>query len=212
VAYGAARRGAKRVQRERTIVLVDDALWAVQRLIKRAAEKCGATDPDHFLIPYTKKDHKHDPTRQAVGYREGMGHLLAICDTNFRRYDLRHHAISKALSDPRVSLAAARMQFGHVDDKMQKRYYHGNLETLKIVAARHSARNLYKPRKFGSGMRNISLTSDCVRGAIFCRCRRCGHETANRYLFLRSSDVLPRCCSHFVCWAGFCWLEYGGRQ
>jgi integrase len=47
---------------------------------------------------------------------------------------MRHHAMSKALRNPRVSLAMAREQFGHVDNKMQRRYYHGNLENLIAVA------------------------------------------------------------------------------
>lgn len=129
------RRGHKRVRQERIVVLIEGAEWAAKKLLKRAKEKCGCADPEHFLIPYTNKDHTFDPEKPARDYRNGMEHLLALCDTKFRRYDLRHHAISKALSNPKVSLAAASLHFGQISSHMKKRYYHGDWETLKVVAA-----------------------------------------------------------------------------
>lgn len=134
------RLGAKRVRRERMIVLVDDALLAAEKLVTRARVRCGSFLPDHFLVPYMLKNRQYDPYRPARGYRAGMEHLLSLCDTQFRRYDLRHHAISKALSNPKVSLAAAELHFGHISARMKKRYYHGNLETLKVVAAAIAAK------------------------------------------------------------------------
>jgi integrase len=128
------RRGAKRIRRERTVVLVDHAEWAAQKLIERAREKCGSFLPDHYLIPYMRKDRSFDATRPARGYRSGMEHLLSLCETQFRRYDLRHHAISKALGNPKVSITSAELHFGHITQRMKNRYYHGDLDTLKVVA------------------------------------------------------------------------------
>ena len=128
------RRGAKRVSRERRLALVGDAEWCVQKLIERCQKKCGGFLPDHFLIPAMNRDHSYDPERPAKIYRNGVEHLLAVADIRCRPNDMRHHAMSKALSSPTVSVAMAREQFGHVDNKMQQRYYHGNLENLIAVA------------------------------------------------------------------------------
>jgi len=129
------RRGAKRVSRERTLALVGDAEWAVLMLLKRCREKCNSTLPDHFLVPYMLRNHTYDPERPATTYFDRAKKVLGVAGINgFWPNFCRHHAMSKALANPRVSLAMAREQFGHVDNKMQRRYYHGNLENLIAVA------------------------------------------------------------------------------
>lgn len=128
------RRGAKRVTSERIVVLIGRAEWAMIRLLKRAREVCGCADPEHFLIPFTNRDHSFDPTRPAKGFRSGMDHLHGISNTKFRYHDQRHHAASKALSHPSVPLAAARKQFGNLG-VLEKIYYHADLATLAVVAA-----------------------------------------------------------------------------
>lgn len=128
------RRGAKRVSSERPIALVGDAEFVVQKLIERA-QRNGAFMPDHYLIPFRRKDHSFDPERPARHYRAGIDHLFSIAEIeHFRPHDTRHHAISKALKNPAVSLTVAREQFGHVSNKMQRRYYHGSLENLILIA------------------------------------------------------------------------------
>ena len=129
------RRGAKRVSSERPIVLLGDAEWAVQKLIERCRDKCGGFLPDHYLIPFRRVDHSYDPGRPAKHYRDGIEHIFEVAGIeNFRPHDTRHHALSKALRNPRVSLTVAREQFGHVSNKMQRRYYHGSLENLILIA------------------------------------------------------------------------------
>lgn len=128
------RRGAKRVSRERPIALIGDAEWAVLTLIERCKSKCGGFLPDHFLVPAMNRDHSYDPERPAQSYRSGVEHLLAVADIKCRPNDMRHHAMSKALRNPKVTPAMAREQFGHVNYKMQRRYYHGSLENLIAVA------------------------------------------------------------------------------
>jgi integrase len=46
-----ARRGAKRIRRERVVLCPDDAGWALEKLVRRAIDKCGADSPEHFLVP-----------------------------------------------------------------------------------------------------------------------------------------------------------------
>jgi len=102
------RRGAKRVSRERYLELNGTTAWALERLIRRAIEECKCTLPEHYLIPRRNRDHSHDPTRPAQDYRTGLQELLAIAEIKVRRYDFRHHAVSRALSNPIVPLEAAK--------------------------------------------------------------------------------------------------------
>jgi integrase len=129
------RRGAKRVSRERYLELNGTAAWALERLIKRAIDECKCTLPEHYLIPRRNNDHSYDPTRPAQGYRAGLRELLAIADVKVRRYDFRHHAVSRALSNPLVPLEAAKAYFGWMSPKMIGRYYHANQAAMRVVAA-----------------------------------------------------------------------------
>jgi hypothetical protein len=129
------RRGAKRVSRERYLELNGTAAWALERLIRRAIDECKCTLPEHYLIPRRNLDHSYDPTRPAQGYRAGLRELLAIAEIKVRRYDFRHHAVSRALSNPLVPLEAAKSYFGWMSPKMVQRYYHANQAAMRVVAA-----------------------------------------------------------------------------
>jgi integrase len=129
------RRGAKRISRERYLELNGTAAWALERLIKRAVDECKCTLPEHYLIPRRNRDHSYDPTRPAQGYRAGLMELLAIAEVKVRRYDFRHHAVSRALSNPLVPLEAAKSYFGWMSPKMVQRYYHANQAAMRVVAA-----------------------------------------------------------------------------
>ena len=129
------RRGAKRISRERHLELNETAAWALERLIKRAVDECKCTQPEHYLIPRRNLDHSYDPTQPAQGYRSGLAELLAIAEVKVRRYDFRHHAVSRALSNPLVSMEAARSYFGWMSPKMVQRYYHANQAAMRVVAA-----------------------------------------------------------------------------
>jgi integrase len=129
------RRGAKRISRERHLELNETAAWALERLIKRAVDECKCSQPEHYLIPRRNPDHSYDPTQPAQGYRSGLAELLAIAEVKVRRYDFRHHAVSRALSNPLVSMEAARSYFGWMSPKMVQRYYHANQAAMRVVAA-----------------------------------------------------------------------------
>lgn len=96
--------------------------------------ECKCTQPEHFLIPRRNPDHSYDPTQPARGYRAGLRELLAIAEVKVRRYDFRHHAVSRALSNPQVSMEAARSYFGWMSPKMVQRYYHVNQAAMRVVA------------------------------------------------------------------------------
>lgn len=148
------RRGAKRVRRERTIAIGETATWALEQLVTRSMQECGATEGDHFLFPFHNYNHTYDPTRPAKGYRTGIKRVRELTGIYFRPYDLRHHAASRALSNPAVSLQAAVRHFGWIGPKMIGRYYHESLKESRIIAdaleARKSvksAEKLWIPRK-----------------------------------------------------------------
>jgi integrase len=129
------RRGAKHISRERHLALNETAAWALARLIERAQTECKCTLPEHYLIPRRNRDHSYDPTKPAQGWRGGLDHLLALAEVKVRRYDFRHHAVSVALSNPNVSLEAARAYFGWTSPKMVERYSHQNQASMRVVAA-----------------------------------------------------------------------------
>jgi integrase len=104
-------------------------------LIKRAIDECRCTLPEHYLIPRRNRDHSYDPTRPAQGYRAGLMELLAIAEVKVRCYDFRHHAVSRALSNPLVPLETAKSYFGWISPKMVRRYYHANQAAMRVVAA-----------------------------------------------------------------------------
>jgi integrase len=146
------RAGAKRLKRERSITLNEEAASALEKLIDRAHKKCLCADPEHYLIPRRNRDHSYDPTRPAQGWRSSLDHLLGIADIKIRRYDFRHHAISKALRNPDVSPEGAKAYFGWVSPRMFQRYGHMNRKTLDVVAAAMSTpkkpvQNVHKPKK-----------------------------------------------------------------
>lgn len=129
------RSGAKRLKRSRRIELNDSASWALEKIVARAVDECNCSLPEDYLFPFRNLDHTFDPSKPARGYRTSFANLLRIADIKIRRYDFRHHAVSRALGDSSVPLEGARSYFGWISDKMVSRYYHANLATLRVVAA-----------------------------------------------------------------------------
>jgi integrase len=149
------RLGAKRVSRERRVQLAETGTWCLEQLINRAMKKCGCTDGNHFLFPFQNKDHSYDPTRPGRGYRTGMRHVFELTGLkNFTPHSFRHHAVSRALSNPEVPLQGAVRHFGWINPKMVNRYYHESVKESSIVARAIEARRSvdsetrsWRPRK-----------------------------------------------------------------
>jgi integrase len=122
--------GAKRESRLRRIPLTDTAIWALQQLRTRA-ESLGASDPEHFLIPFRVSTRRYDVTRPTKGWRTVHDGICAASGIEFRQYDFRHTAISRLLRNPKVSLETARKIAGHISIRMTRHYFHGDLGDMK---------------------------------------------------------------------------------
>lgn len=175
------KRAAKRKRRERKVMLFDEAVWAMAKLIDRAKNKCGSTAPDHFLLPYRNYDRTYDVNRPCGrSCFAGLRQLHAIAGTKFRYYDQRHDAISRALSDRRVPLVGATAHFGHFAPKMVDTYFHGNDDVLTTVAKAinqipDEAPAMKKPAvKVRTSVRLTQTCPECL-GKIPKAARRCQH-------------------------------------
>lgn len=147
------RAGAKNTRRERLVPLNDAAAWALEKLLDRAVDKCGCTEPDDYLVPYRKRDNSYDPGKSpsVQCFRTALRQLFGAADLRIGHYCLRHHAVSRGLGNAQVSLTDAQNYFGWVSPKMVRRYYHANIQGLKNVAAaidkKHSQGVPYDPRR-----------------------------------------------------------------
>ena len=120
------REGAKNKYRVRELPLNQDALWAVQQLWERARQK-GATLPHHYLLPHRPETRggRYDPNRPMHSWRKAWEALrVAAGLPAFRMYDLRHHAITKALENPDISEKVVEDLAGHVSERMKDTYSH----------------------------------------------------------------------------------------
>jgi integrase len=116
--------GAKNVHRIRPIPLNDDALKAVKGAMSRA-RRLGAISPDHYLFPFRIKTNLHDPNRHQTSFKTAWLKMVAAADLRgLRMYDLRHHAITVLLENPRVSEETVEAIAGQISRQMKKRYSH----------------------------------------------------------------------------------------
>jgi integrase len=119
----------------RTIPLNGDALDSAKELLVRA-EKLGASQPDHYLIPAfvegevegksggTIRIRRHDPTRPTKGWRTAWRKLTAKAGLRgLRGDDLRHNWITShaEIGTPQSVLEA---QAGHLSKRMSDHYKH----------------------------------------------------------------------------------------
>jgi len=142
------RRGAKRQSRERVVHLGADGAWALENLITRAMDECGAGDAEHFLFPFQNHDRTFDPTKPGRHYRSGLRKIFECAGlTDFKPNYFRHDAVSKALSNSKVPLQAAVRHFGWISPKMVQKYYHESQKESQLVAAAIEARKEAEPVK-----------------------------------------------------------------
>jgi integrase len=92
-------------------------------------------------LPFRVRTARYDPERPASRYflRTAFSEITAACGLELRPYDLRHHAITKLLEDPKVSDETAESIAGHISAKMKKRYSHTRL-AVKMAALRRLER------------------------------------------------------------------------
>jgi integrase len=119
----------------RNIPLSADALESVRQLLTRA-EKFGANQPDHYLIPAFVNGvlegkngivvpvRRHDPTRPTKGWRTSWRKLTEKAGLKgLRGHDLRHNWITShaEIGTPQSVLEA---QAGHLSKRMSDHYKH----------------------------------------------------------------------------------------
>lgn len=119
----------------RTIPLSDDALESAKELLVRA-EKLGANQPEHYLIPAPVKAviegkngivvrvRRYDPARPTKGWRTAWRKLTEKAGLKgLRGHDLRHNWVTShaEIGTPQSVLEA---QAGHLSKRMSDRYKH----------------------------------------------------------------------------------------
>jgi integrase len=117
----------------REIELNGLALWAIKRLIERAA-KLGATRPDHYLLPADLSRHTkstdplkgqrgYDPTRHQQSWRTAWRKMTQAALSRVHFHDLRHTAITRG-RERGVAIGILKALAGHMDARMVEYYSH----------------------------------------------------------------------------------------
>lgn len=123
--------GTKNKYRIRHVPLNDKAKWAAEQLLARAKE-LGSTDPEHYLIPFRTKTNTYDPLRPGTNWRGAHEEICATAGLSFRRYDLRHTAITRMLESG-VPEGTVMAVCGHISRAMVQRYSHIQMKS-KLAA------------------------------------------------------------------------------
>jgi len=118
----------------REIELNGLALWAIKRLIERAA-KLGATEPEHYLLPADLSRHTkssdplkglrgYDPTRHQQSWRTAWRKMTQAAGlSHIHFHDLRHTAITRG-REQGVHIGILKAIAGHMDSRMVEYYSH----------------------------------------------------------------------------------------
>jgi integrase len=159
----------KNVNRIREIPLISEGLTAAKALVERA-QQLGATQPEHFLIPFRVCRGTFDPTRHGFWPRTAWSEMCAAAGINLRPYDLRHHSLTKmceVLPEHLVLKIA-----GHVSPRMLRQFYsHVRLPALRAAmnAVSASGRENQVPERPGKrgkqkqAMQMVAAAADRLR-------------------------------------------------
>ena len=159
----------KNVNRVREIPLNSEALTAAKALVERAG-RLGATQPEHFLIPFRVYRGTFDPTRHGFWPRTAWSEMCAAAGIKLRPYDLRHHALTK-LAETQPEHLVLKIA-GHVSPRMLRRVYsHVRLPALRtaVNAIGASGRENQLPERPGKrgnqkqAMQMVAAAADRLR-------------------------------------------------
>ena len=118
----------------REIELNPLAVWAIQRLLSRAAA-AGSIEPEHYLFPADLSRHTRDgdplkgrrgfaPTLHQQSWRTSWRNMTRTAGLPWVRFhDLRHTAITRA-REQGVDIAIVKSLAGHVNARMTEYYTH----------------------------------------------------------------------------------------
>lgn len=119
-------------------ILMALAEWGLQALLERA-HRLGATDPDHYLLPFNVRKSRHlakttkqkwDPTRPMVTWVKSWRKLtVAAGMPGFRFHDLRHTFRTQG-AEAGVQLEVMMAQLGHMDRETSLDYVHIQQDAL----------------------------------------------------------------------------------
>ncbi|MGI9074179.1 MAG: tyrosine-type recombinase/integrase [Bryobacteraceae bacterium] len=116
----------------RTVVLTNDAVNALLKLLDRAA-LLNATRPEHFVIPAKVKG-GYDPTRPTKGWRTAWRSLRRTAGLGkFRFHDLRHTFVTTH-AEMGTPLPVLMEQAGHLSAKMTRLYTHISQKAMQKAA------------------------------------------------------------------------------
>jgi integrase len=125
----------------RTVILTNDALKALLKLMERA-DKLNARGPDHYLFPYkVRKGVGYDPTRPTKGWRSAWRSLrkaaaLGEGNGSFRFHDLRHSFIT-AHAEAGTPLSVVQAQAGQLSKEITELYIHISQRAIEEAAERY---------------------------------------------------------------------------
>lgn len=130
--------GAKNNARMRTVPLNESAFKSMLWILDRWKE-LGGTHPGQYLLPFRGPDFTKPMTRYNVAWKSIIDECIKreLYPVGFHRrpYDCRVTAVTRSLTSGKVSIHAAQRLFGHVSQKMQKRYYKPDMDTLRDAVA-----------------------------------------------------------------------------
>jgi integrase len=145
VPYVTVNEGVKNEYRIRTIPLNIVALASMRWIVKRW-EELGGSEPDQYILPHNARltpEQRINPshriktkrpifTEPCAGiYSAARKVLDAAGLESYQPYDMRSHAITKLLSNSRISTQVCEEISGHVSRDMQRQYSRQLFETKK---------------------------------------------------------------------------------
>ena len=121
-------------RRWRVVALNAISRRCIEKLLERA-NKAGATEPHHFLLPHSRTKHTqpddplkgakgYDPTRHVTSWASAWRSLRTKAGLpNFRFHDLRH-TFNTQLAETGAPISVLMAQVGHLDHQMSEHYTH----------------------------------------------------------------------------------------
>ncbi|HEY7388853.1 MAG TPA: site-specific integrase [Bryobacteraceae bacterium] len=148
----------------RTVILTNDALKAMLKLLERA-ERLNACEPEHYVFPYKIRNGAgYDPTRPAKGWRTAWRNLrkaagLGTGNGSFRFHDLRHTFIT-AHAEAGTPLPVVQAQAGQLSEEMTRLYTHISQRAMQEAAERFTQR---KAEALAEAKRKLAEEQACQK-------------------------------------------------
>lgn len=140
-------KGVKNPFRVRTVPLIGDARWAVERLLDRYHGMCKrydiTPDADHYVLYHraSRVGAIPEPYQPMGSWKKAHYAMRREAAKKFprlaqlRRYDLRHTACTDMLEDPSISYTTIEHMMGHrIGSKVKRKYDHLRDASLRSAA------------------------------------------------------------------------------